>query len=58
MIMSTVGALLQEIQNLDAEFDDADNLDKFFTLLKRFNDDQDYEPEFREAIEAHFNYKW
>ena len=56
--------ILEKYNNLNAELDDADNLNKFFGVLKKFNGDIEIsgDPEERiplkKRIEDHFFFKW
>lgn len=48
-----------EIQNFFQDFDDCDNLESFFELIKeRYNKDKDINPELKARIERYFHHKW
>ena len=56
--------ILEQYQNLNAELDDADNLAKFFGVIKKFNGnveiigDRDERVPLKQRIEEHFIFKW
>jgi hypothetical protein len=43
---------------LNAEFDDGDELMKFFGVIKHFNGDVPLDSKFSISIEKFFDYKW
>lgn len=43
---------------MGVEFEEGDELESFFNLLKRFNSEQDLEIALKIRIEEFFQYKW
>lgn len=48
----------EEFMNLNAEWNDGDNLSKFFGLIKQFNKGQDIKFDLKVQIENFFDYRW
>ena len=47
-----------QIKDMQLDFDDGDQLDKFFGLIKSFNNHNDLDPSLQKSIEDYFHYKW
>ena len=47
-----------QFMNLNAEWNDGDNLSKFFGLIKQFNKGQDIKFDLKVQIENFFDYRW
>lgn len=43
---------------MNGDFDDGDNLSKFFGMMKRYNRDKDIKQDLKVRIEQFFAYKW
>ena len=50
--------ILQHIERFQKDLDDGDELEKFFGLLKQFNNGQIIHIDLKHRIERHFNHKW
>jgi hypothetical protein len=50
--------ILKKYQTLNANFDDGENLVKFFAILKNFNDGKMVNVELKNDIERFFDYYW
>ena len=57
-IMGIFIAILEEYQNLNADFDEGDNLAKFFGTIRVFNKKVPINQDLKERIEDHFENKW
>ena len=58
MVLGNFNGIMEEILELGRGYEDKENLAKFFALMKRYNDDNDIDPDVTDKIEAFFNYKW
>lgn len=58
LIKSIFDQNFTEIKDMHLDFDDSDELDKFFGLIKSFNNQTDLDPDLRKNIEDYFQYKW
>jgi hypothetical protein len=43
---------------LHVDLDDGDELEKFFGLIKSYNNGQPIDPKLKQKIEKHFDHKW
>jgi len=50
--------MMSEIRLFMYDHDDAENLNKFFNLLQRFNKNKPFKDDLRKKIEKHFTFKW
>ena len=50
--------ILNNYQRLNADLDDGDNLNRFFGLLIKFNEDIPISDELKLKMENYFSYKW
>ena len=50
--------ILEEYQNLNADFDEGDKLAKFFGTIRVFNKKVPINQDLKERIEDHFENKW
>jgi len=50
--------ILISIQDLYSDFDDGENLSKWFGLIKRFNSSRSVSIELKQKIEEYFDYRW
>ena len=50
--------ILVSLQNLNADFDNGENLSKWFGLIKRFNSSRSISIELKLKIEEYFDYRW
>jgi len=57
-IMGNFIEILISIQDLNADFDDGENLSKWFGLIKRFNSSRSISIELKLKIEEYFDYRW
>jgi hypothetical protein len=57
-IMNEYVALLEHWKLHVAEYDEGDNLRKFFGVLKHFNKQEDIKQEQRKQLEDFFIYSW
>ena len=46
------------MERVNSDFDDGDNLSKFFGLIKRFNGSRSISIDLKKEIEAYFDYRW
>jgi hypothetical protein len=46
------------MKQLDSDFDESDELSRFFMLIKKYNLDQDIEADLQDRIVQYFEYKW
>ena len=57
-IMGIFIQILEEHQNLNADFDEGDELFKFFGIIKRFNGYKNTNQALKDRIEQHLEFKW
>lgn len=57
-IMGNFIEILISIQDLNADFDDGENLSKWFGLIKRFNSSRSISIDLKLKIEEYFDYRW
>lgn len=57
-IMGNFIEILISIQDLNADFDDGENLSKWFGLIKRFNSSRSISLDLKQKIEEYFDYRW
>lgn len=57
-IMGNFIEILVSIQNLSADFDNGENLSKWFGLIKRFNSSRSISIDLKQKIEEYFDYRW
>ena len=57
-IMGNFIEILISIQNLSADFDNGENLSKWFGLIKRFNSSRSISIDLKLKIEEYFDYRW
>ena len=50
--------ILVSLQNLNADFDNGENLSKWFGLIKRFNSSRSISIDLKLKIEEYFDYRW
>ena len=50
--------MVQEIKNFFYETDEAEELNKFFMMLERFNNNIPLNKKFKTTIEKHFEFRW
>ena len=43
---------------MNADFDDGENLSKWFGLIKRFNSSRSISLDLKQKIEEYFDYRW
>jgi hypothetical protein len=46
------------MERVNSDFDDGDNLSKFFGLIKRFNGSRSISIDLKKEIESYFDYRW
>lgn len=56
--MGVFNSILEQQKALFADIDEGENLQKFFGLLRAFNNDIPIKEEIKAKIEAHLTYKW
>ena len=57
-IMGNFIEILMSLQNLSADFDNGENLSKWFGLIKRFNSSRSISIDLKLKIEEYFDYRW
>ena len=57
-IMGVFNSIMQQQLELFADIDEGDKLQKFFGLLRAFNNDIPIKEDIKAKIEAHLAYKW
>jgi len=57
-IMGNFIEILHDFQKVNEHIDYGDQLDQFFGLLKRFNNNKNFNANFTERILQHFEYRW
>lgn len=57
-IMGNFIEMLDSYHVMNGDFDDGDNLSKFFGMMKRYNRDKDIKQDLKVRIEQFFAYKW
>jgi Na+-transporting NADH:ubiquinone oxidoreductase subunit NqrC len=57
-IMNEFVNMITVIQNFQSDFDESDNLNKFFGVLEKYNNNHPINLDLKRKIESHFNYKW
>jgi hypothetical protein len=50
--------LVQSFKKFNAEFEDGDNLRRFFLVLKKFNGDMPIKGDIVRKIEYYFDHRW
>ena len=50
--------MVQSFKKFNDEFEDGDNLRRFFLVLKKFNGDKDIDQILKKKIDIHFDNKW
>jgi hypothetical protein len=50
--------LVQSFKKFNAEFEDGDNLRRFFLVLKKFNGDMPMKSDLVRKIEYYFDHRW
>jgi len=58
IVMGNFIEISDSFLKMNEEFDDGDNLSKFFGLIKQFNKGQDIKIALKEQIENFFDYRW
>ena len=56
--MGVFNSILQQQKELFADIDEGEELQKFFGLLRAFNNDVPINVSLKARIEAHLEYKW
>ena len=57
-IMGNFIEILISFQNLNKDFDNGENLSKWFGLIKRFNSSRSIVIDLKKKIEEYFDYRW
>lgn len=57
-VMGNYIEIIDEINSLDADFDDGESLSKWLGLIKRFNNGRPIPLEMKDRIEKYFDYRW
>lgn len=57
-IMGMFIDMIDQLQELHKDLDDADNLSKFFGVLQNFNNNKPIDPDMKHNIEEYFKFKW
>ena len=58
MIMGNFIDIIGEFMAFYDELDDSENLEKFFNILRKFNNDEPLSEEFKDRIMKYFEYRW
>ena len=58
IVMGNFIEISDSFMSMNEEFDDGDNLSKFFGLLKKFNKGQSIQLEMKNNMEEFFDYRW
>ena len=57
-VMGNFIDILNSFKTINDDFDEGDNLSRFFGLIKQFNKGQDLDIKMKERIESFFDYRW
>jgi len=57
-IIGNFNEMVQEVKNFFYENDEADELNRFFMMMERFNFNIPFNKKIRTNIEKHFEFKW
>lgn len=58
MVLGNFMEIMEQIKVFRKDYDDKERLSKFFSLLRKYNDDNNIDPSVTEKIEAFFEHKW
>ena len=50
--------MIEEYKNMNADLEEGDELAKFFGLLEKFNNGKIIDQNFKQKMEAFFDYRW